>query len=135
MAKRVRGSQSTHKPGGQGPSRTKKTSSDPQDAATATEADIVATDGTVDIDGAMDSVVMQTTELAIEEPVAAAPTPRRRTRRGAKAKADSLESRAAAEDVYVHADLRRIGIVSGMLFVALIVAWLLVVPMNVLGLY
>ncbi len=134
MAKRVRGSHSTHKPGGQGPSRTKKTSSDPEDAATATEADIVATDGTVDIDGAMDSVVMQTTELAIEEP-AAAPTPRRRTRRGAKAKADSLESRAAAEDAYVRADLRRIGMVSGMLFVALLVAWLLVVPMNVLGLY
>ncbi len=129
MAKRVRGSRSTHRPGGQGPSRTKKTT---DEAAAANEVSDVAAD--VDIDDAVESVATEYTEIAIEE-AAPAPTTRRRTRRAPKVKADSLEARVAAENIYVRADLRRIGIVSVILVTGLVVAWVLFVVMDLLSLY
>jgi hypothetical protein len=127
VAKRVR-NRSAHRPGGQGPSRTNNTSS-------SSDSEV---DDSVDIDAAVESVGMETTELVIEEPATptttAASKPRR-TRRGAKAKADSLEVRSAAEGVFVREDLRRIGIITAVLVVALLTAWVVLVPMNALGLY
>jgi hypothetical protein len=128
VAKRVRGSRSTHRPGGQGPSRTKKTSDD------AAAADDVSTAADVDIDGAVESVSGEYTELAIEES-SPTPTKRRRARRSPKVKADSLEARVAAENIYVRADLRRIGMVSVVLVVGLAVAWVLFVMLDLLSLY
>jgi hypothetical protein len=86
-----------------------------------------------DIDAAIDSVFLEETSLTIEEPVAAAPSAR--PRRGAKVRADSLQARMAAEDVYVREDLRRILVVSGVLFAALALAWFVFVFLDVLDLY
>jgi hypothetical protein len=130
VAKRVRGSRSAHRPGGQGPSRTSKSSS--ADSAAASDASDVVVDA--DIDAAVESVGGEYTELAIEE-TAPKPVKTRRTRRSSKVKADSLQARAATEDVYVREDLRRIGVVSVILVVMLIVAWIVFVAMDVLNLY
>lgn len=120
MAKRVRGSRSSHRPGGQGPSRTTKT-----DQAASSDADI---------DLAVETVETGYTELAIDESPAAPAKPRR-ARRSERARADSLPARAAAEDAYVREDLRRIGVVSLILVIGLAVAWVLFVPMDLLSLY
>lgn len=130
MAKRVRGSRSSHRPGGHGPSRTSKTSN--TDSAAASDVSDVAVDA--DIDAAVESVGAEYTELAIEE-TAPKPVKARRTRRASKVKADSLQARSAAEDVYVREDLRRIGIVSVVLVAGLAVAWVIFVAMDVLNLY
>ena len=130
MAKRIRGSRSSHRPGGQGPSRTKKAADD----TTTPAADVSEASADVDIDAAVGAVGAEITEIAIEEPAPAAPRPRR-ARRGTKIKADSLVARATAEDVYVREDLRRIGIVSATLLAALLIAWVLLVAMDLLGLY
>jgi len=132
VAKRVR-SRSTYRPGGQGPSRTKKTSDDSTSAA----EDVSQT-----TDDAVDSAIAATgaeyTEIAVDPAAAPAPaaTSRRRSRRrGAKARPDDLAARAAAENVWVREDLRRIGIVSVILLVALALAWVVFVAMDVLNLY
>ena len=127
MAKRVR-SRSAHLPGGQGPSRTKKSS---EDDATTTSA---ASEATTDIDSAVETVESTYTEISVDE-AAPATTKRRRTRRPSKVKADSLEARVAAENVYVREDLRRIGVVSVVLIVGLAAAWVLFYAMDLLSLY
>lgn len=135
MAKRVRGSRSKHLPGGQGPSHSKKT----WDSSGAPETVAVSTTSDADIDMALDIVAMQATELAIEEPLTpVAPVEKpRRSRRGAKAKAkaDSLTARSAAETIYVREDLRSIAVISGILLAGLIIAAVLLVSMNLSGLY
>ena len=131
MARRTRASRSAHRPGGQGPSRTKKSDGD----AASADADAKQTTD-ADIDAAVETVTAEYTELAIEEAApAAAPTKRRRTRRSARAQAESLEGRAAAENVFVRADLRRIGMISVILLTGLLVAWIVFVVMDVLSLY
>jgi hypothetical protein len=127
VAKRVRGNRSAaYKPGGQGPSRSKEPES--SDAASSS----------VDVNAAIDDVasdtVLETTEIAIEE---AAPTPRKRktARRSARAKSESLAGRAAAEESWVREDLRNIGIITAILVVGLIVAWIAFVPLNLANLY
>ena len=60
---------------------------------------------------------------------------RRDRRRGAKQRSDDLAARAAAETVWVRADLRRIGIVSVILLVALAVSWVIFGLLDVLSLY
>jgi hypothetical protein len=127
VAKRVRGSHSTHRPGGQGPSRNKKTGEE-------MSSDAGTTAPVADIDGALQTVESSYTEIAIDE---SAPAPRtsRRARRSTKAKSDSLDGRVAAENVYVREDLRRIGVVSVVLVVMLAVAWVLFYAMDLLGLY
>ena len=130
VAKRLRGSRSAHRPGGQGPSRARRDASDSvaPEPASPTLARPVA-----DIDGAVDMVAMESTELEIEERVT---TPRaRKARRGARVRADSLGARAAAEDAWVNEDLRRIGYVSLALVAGLLIAWVLFVPMDLAGLY
>jgi hypothetical protein len=130
VAKRVRGSRSAHRPGGQVPVRSRRsaeasTPSAPTPAPAAWDADI---------DDAIDLVVMETMEVSIEE---AAPVvqPTRRQRRATRVKADSLQARVTAENVYVLEDLRRIAFVTAVLFVGLFVAWVLFVPLGLLDLY
>ncbi len=132
MAKRVRGSRSTHRPGGQGPSRAGKSD-------TSTAADEAVSQATTDdgIDTAIDTVDADYSEMIVAEaaPAAAPAKSRRARRRTNKARPDDLAARAAAENVWVREDLRRIGVVSVILVVALAVAWVVFVAMDVLNLY
>jgi hypothetical protein len=128
VAKRVRGSHSTHRPGGHVPVRQQKP---PATAPSPTSADANWDDG---IDQAIDSYVLETTEVTIEDPVAPAAAPSR-ARKRVTVKQDSLQARVAAENVYVREDLRRIAVVSGILLASLAVAWLLFVVLDLLGLY
>jgi hypothetical protein len=128
VAKRVRGSRSAHRPGGQGPHRGRRDrsgASEATDAATALP--------TADVDGAIDTVTAEYAEVATEAP--ATTTKRRRQRRSARAQAESLEGRAAAEGAYVREDLRRIGIISLVLLVGLVIAWILFYALDILNLY
>lgn len=129
MAKRVRGGRSNYRPGGQGPSRATKTAETPGDGD-----GIGAQTPVADIDAAVGTVEAEYTELALEEP--GAPVARsRRARRSTRVRADSLTSRAAAEDAFVREDLRRIGAVSIILIIGLALAWVLFYAMDLLGLY
>jgi hypothetical protein len=132
VAKRVRGSRSTHRPGGQGPSRTRKTT---DGSTTAAEGVSQATTG-VEPEAGIETVDAEYTELAVAES-APAPEPKRarRARRRTKSRPDDLAARAAAEDVWVREDLRRIGIVSAVLIGGLAVAWVLFVLLDLLSLY
>ncbi len=127
MAKRVRGSHSTHRPGGQAPTR-------PQKPATATSSswDDAASDAS--IEQAIDSVVLETTEVTIADPVAPTLMPSR-ARKRFTVKQDSLQARVAAENIYVREDLRRIAVVSGILIAGLAVSWVLFVLLDLFGLY
>lgn len=130
MSKRVRGSRSAHRPGGHGPVRIRRTA----EASSAPGAEVTSPAWDADIDEAIDLAVLETTEITIEE---AAPIvqPARRQRRVARVKADSLQARVAAENVYVLEDLRRIGFVTAVMLIGLLLAWILFVPLNLLGLY
>lgn len=138
MAKRVRGSRSAHRPGGQGPSRAKKTSDNgalaPDDAlpVTADEPLTKASGGEFDVDEAAVAALAAATSTREPEE---AKTPRRGRRRGRKQRPTNLAARMAAEDVWVREDLRRIGIVSVVLLVGLAVAWVVFGFLDVLGLY
>lgn len=145
MAKRVRSSRSTHRPGGQGPSRTKTTS----DAALDDQDDVLQA-ASVD-DGSVEDLDATYTEVEVDEVAAAAvaataapaaaetTTPRRAKRRAKrrqnKARPDDLTARATAENVWVREDLRRIGIVSVILIATLAVAYLIFGVLDVLNLY
>lgn len=146
MAKRVRASRSAHRPGGQGPSRSRKTS----DTPTPATAPVLSAAPEAAIDDALMAVETEPAEVEYaeltldEQPAPAAPPPSttkgaarraRRARQAAKTKADSLEARVAAENVYVRQDLRRIASVSGILFIGLAVAWVLFVAVDLLSLY
>ena len=127
VAKRVRGKRSAaYKPGGQGPSRDK----DSGGAQTAPP--------TLDVDAAIEDVtdaqIVETTEIAVAEP-AATPRKRKGARRSARARAESLAGRAAAEESWVREDLRNIGMITVVLLVGLLVAWILFVPMNLGSFY
>ncbi len=130
MAKRVRGSHSTHRPGGQVPVRQQKP------PATTTTASSTSANAAwdADIDQAIDSVILETTEVTIEDPVAPTPAPGR-ARKRVTVKSDSLQARVAAENIYVREDLRRIAVVSAILVAGLAVAWVLIVMLDLLGLY
>jgi len=132
VAKKVRGVSSTHRPGGQGPSRSKKTS----DASTSAAEGV--SEATTDVNEPIDA---EYSEITLEEPAAAATavapaeSKRRRSRRRTRVRSDDLASRAAAENVWVREDLRRIGIVSVVLVAALAVSWVVFYLMDVLSLY
>ncbi len=130
MAKRVRGSHSTHRPGGHPPVRSTR----PSTATPETTAYPTSPAWDADIDSAIDSVVVETTEVTIADPVAPMP-PTARARRRVAVKADSLEARVAAENVYVREDLRRIAVVTGILIAGLAVCWVLFVLLDLLDLY
>ena len=144
MAKRTRASRSAHRPGGQGPSRTKKASGTEPGSATPAEPEastgevIAATDSDVEVDEVAVAAVAASTSQATEAPPEAKSgrRVRRRTARTSKKRSqDDLAARAAAETVWVRADLRRIGVVSVVLFVALGVAYVIFGVVDVLNLY
>jgi hypothetical protein len=127
VAKRVRGQRSSHRAGGQAaPQRV---------SPEASVSRLSVTGPAPDIDAAIDSVFLEETALTIEEPTTTMTTPSMRPRRSARVKADSLQARMAAEDVYVREDLRRILMVSAVLFAGLALAWFVFVFLDVLGLY
>ncbi len=132
MAKRARASRSAHRPGGQGPTRTKQTV-DPSSPAVDDTPGGVA-DAAYDLTG--EAIEAQYEEVPLGGTAVAAPPRRtRQDRRRAKSRPDDLAARASAEDVWVREDLRRIGIVSVILVAGLAIAWVLFVPLDLLGLY
>ena len=125
MAKRVRGQRATHRMGGHAA---------PQRRPSEPSVSRLSADGPApDIDAAIETVLLDEAELTVAEPISA--THAARPRRGAKVRADSLQARIAAENVYVREDLRRILVVSAILFGALAVAWVVFVFLDVFGLY
>ena len=133
MAKRARGARSGHRPGGQGPSRTRK-SGDTTSTAVPAAAGPGFTGG-ADIDAAIETVALESEELAAAHEAYLEPPTTRKARRGAKVRSDSLEARIAAENVFIAEDLRRIGILTIGLVAALLVVWVLLVPLELGGLY
>ena len=142
MAKRTQASRSAHRPGGQGPSR-KKTSGAEAGSSTADEAKASSTEeiGASYSEVQVDEVAAAAVAAASSTQVAEEPTSGRRSRRRARGRSstkksrDDLASRAAAEDVWVRDDLRRIAIVSVILVAALALAYLVFGVMDVLSLY
>ena len=145
MAKRTRASRSAHRPGGQGPTRTKKSSDGETSSAVPSEAEVTdaeeigATYSEVEVDEiAASAIAAATATQATEEPE---PIPGRRSLRRAQGRTskkrghDALAARAAAEDVWVREDLRRIAVVSLILVVGLGLAYIVFVVIDVLGLY
>jgi hypothetical protein len=132
VARRARASRSSHRPGGQGPDRPRKTgdvafTAPPPEPEPATDADI---------DAAIESIGSQYPDVPVAQ--AAPPVEPKRTRRArqrAKGRPDDLAARAVAEDAWVRADLRRIGIVSVVLLAGLATAWVVFVLLDVLSLY
>ena len=132
MARRARASRSSHRPGGQGPERSPRAGHTPSSAVPPTPES--ARDA--DIDAAVELIGSQYPEAGMVEAAAVAqPKPTRRARRSARSRPDDLAARAAAEDVWVRADLRRIGFISAVLLAGLAVAWVVFVLLDVLGLY
>lgn len=138
MAKRVRGSRSAHRPGGQGPSRARRTDIDgataPDDALPASADDLVtdADYSEVEVDEAAVAALAAATPASAPEQELA---PRRSRRKARKQRPSDLAARVAAEDVWVRQDLRRIGVVSMIQLAALAVAWVLFGLLDVLSLY
>lgn len=87
----------------------------------------------------MSSAVAATevTGRAAAAPLGVMPPPTTRSHRGrVKVKPDSLlAQRAAGEYVYVGQDLRRIAVVAGILFTALIALWLFITIVDPFGIY
>ncbi len=142
MAKRTRASRSARRPGGQGPSRTKKTgaeqsSATPPESQVSSAEDIGASYQEVGVDEVAAAAVAATAKPAPSEEGLTGRRARRRSRgRSAKKKGqEDLASRAAAETVWVREDLRRIGIVSIVLIAALAVAYVVFGMLDVLSLY
>lgn len=79
----------------------------------------------------------EATNRASGAPLGVTPPPTTRAHRGrVKVKSDSLlAQRAADEYVYVGQDLRRIVVVAGILFAALIVLWLFFTIVDPFGIY
>ena len=142
MAKRTRASRSARRPGGQGPSRTKKSSDAETSAPAPTEAEVTSAEeigasySEVEVDEVAAAAVASAT---VAKPTEEQPTGRRARRRAkgrtSKKGQDELAARAAAEDVWVRQDLRRIGVVSIVLLAALAVAYVVFGVVDVLGLY
>ncbi len=142
MVKRTRASRSAHRPGGQGPTRAKKTSdaeaSPPtsSQAGTDTVADAVTGYSEVEVDEvAAAAVAASTATVASDTPTTGRRSRRRAQGRTSKKSHGDFATRAAAEDVWVRADLRRIGVVSVILVVALALSYLVFGVMDVLSLY
>ena len=142
MAKRTRASRSAHRPGGQGPNRTKKTSGEesssttPAEPEVSTAEDIGASYSEVEVDEVAAAAVAAATTTEATQQTTKGKRSRKRAVRTAKRKSqDDLAARAAAETVWVRVDLRRIGVVSLVLFVALAVAYVVFGMLDVLNLY
>ena len=132
MARRARTSRSSHRPGGQGPDRSRKAA----DAPVTPAQDAMGPTGEADIDAAIDSIDSQYPDVSmtVAAPVAA-PKQTRQARRSARSRPDDLTAHAVAEDVWVREDLRRIGVVSLILLAGLAASWVVFVLLDVLNLY
>jgi len=132
VAKRVR-SRGSYRPGGQGPSRTKSTAPGASDAASDAIVGDVAYDE-VEVDEIAAAAVASATPA---QPAAATEGRRasRRERRRPRGRTDELAARATAESTWVQDDLRRIGVITVILVVALVVAWVVFGYLDILGLY
>jgi hypothetical protein len=139
VAKRVRGPRSTHRPGGQGPSRVSREERATPSGRSAVQAPEPAV-GTASVPARPPDTVSP------EVPAPPAPRPRtaprteaaasaRVSRTRSRARADSLASRASAELVYVTDDLRRIAVVSLVMLVVFGVIWLLLAVIDPLSVY
>jgi hypothetical protein len=133
LAKRTRGSRSAHRPGGHAPTRPSPARPG-STSAPATRATPGAS-GTSQLDAAVaiadDIEARRPAEAAAQLSRASRATPGR-----AKVKPNSLlAARAAEEYLYIGADLRRIAMVDAGVFGVLIVLWLLLVVLNLSGLY
>lgn len=136
VAKRIRGNRSTHRPGGQGPSRT-------SDKPAGQRTDEPGNAGTVALRAqvrrleprAADPAPEATpVDAAASDPVGAGTS--RSARGRVKVKPNSLlAARAATEYVYVGQDLKRITWLGVLLFLALLAAWVLLVPLDLAGIY
>lgn len=147
MAKRIRGSRSTHRPGGQGPSHTTDKPAGPRtDEARAPARGVLraqvsrqeprAVDpapGTTPIDAAAGDP----TGAGTAGTTGAGTAGTARSARGrVKVKPNSLlAARAATEYVYVGQDLKRITWLGALLFLVLLAAWVLLVPLDLAGIY
>jgi len=132
VAKRVR-SRGSYRPGGQGPSRTKTTAPGASDPASDAMVDDVAYDE-VEVDETAAAAVASATPT---QPAATTEGRRasRRDRRRPRGRTDELAARATAESAWVQDDLRRIGVITVILVVALIVTWVVFGYLDVLSLY
>jgi hypothetical protein len=143
VAKRTRTSRSTHRPGGQGPSRSKRTSGPESssealaDAEFSSAEEIGASYSEVEVDEVAAAAVASVTAPQASDDSAAGRRSRRRAqgRTSQKRTRDQLAVRAAAEDAWVREDLRRIGVVSVILVAALAVAYVVFGVVDVLNLY
>lgn len=143
MAKRTRASRSAHRPGGQGPTRTKKSSDAETSSGSGTDPEVSTAEDIgasysevgVDEDAAAAVAAVTTSPPATPEPSAGKRSRRRAARTSKRKGRDELAARAAAETVWVRADLRRIGVVSIVLIAALAVAYVVFGVMDVLNLY
>ncbi len=139
MAKRARGSRSAHRPGGQGPNRSRKTSDEATSAAkdaspTMPANDLLTDDDYSDVE--IDEIAAAAITAATAPAEPSEPEPRRRReRRRARQRPSDLAARASAEDVWVRDDLRRIGVVSVILLVSLAACWVVFGFLDVLNLY
>jgi len=132
VAKRVR-SRGSYRPGGQGPSRTKSAAPGATDAASDAIVGDVAYDE-VEVDEIAAAAVASATPA---QPAAATEGRRasRRERRRPRGRTDELAARATAESTWVQDDLRRIAVITVILVVALVVAWVVFGYLDILGLY
>lgn len=131
MAKRARASRSTHRPGGQGPSRSRKS----DDASTSPAEPAIEAETVSAGEMTVEASDPHRAETAVAPPAAQLESRRTRRARRAKTRPDNLAAQAEAENAWVRADLRRIAIVSAIMLVALAVAWVLFVALDVLSLY
>lgn len=141
MAKRVRGSGTTsaYRPG-QTPSRSSLSSSSsaprpgtqPPAAIPGAAPRPTASEATLVIEG-----LPEESRTAVATPTAASRQPVRGHQRGhVKVKPTSaLAARAAQEYVYVGEDLRQIAKVGTVMSLVMIGIWVLIVPLNLLGIY
>ena len=143
MAKRTRASRSARRPGGQGPTRTTRKTSDAESSLEATAEtevasaeEIGATYSEVEVDEVAAAAVAASTSARETPEQTVGRRSRRRVqgRSGKKARED-LAARTVAEDAWVREDLRRIAIVSVVLVAALAVAYVIFGMLDVLGLY
>lgn len=140
MPKRDRASRSSHRPGGQGPSRTRKSSdgATPEEEFAAAPAEAGLTGpggGEVEVDEIAAAAVAATATTAAPAAPSDPRTSRRRDRRRSRQRPGDLAARAGTESVWVRADLRRIAVVSVILLAALAASWIVFGLVDVLSLY
>jgi len=139
VAKRIRGAGTTsaYRPG-QTPTRSALPSTSAPRPGTQPPAAIpgaaprpTAAEATLVIEG-----LPEETHTAVGTPAASTPHPVRRQRGHVKVKPTSaLAARAAQEYVYVGEDLRQIARVGIAMSIVMIVLWVIIVPLNIFGIY